>query len=103
MFAKDLALATPGKKVTITATQGAERTAEGTIDYVSRVMDEETRTAKARVVLDNADGGWRPRGFVRGRLLAEEVEAALALPASCLQVIGDETVVFVRLRLLGRS
>jgi len=96
VFAKDLGRATPGKKVTIAATQGAERSAEGTIDYVSSVVDEETRTAKARVVLDNADGGWRPGVFVRGRILAEEVEVALALPASCLQVVGDETVVFVR-------
>lgn len=96
VFAKDLALARPGMQVTIAATQGAERSAEGTIDYLSPVVDEATRTAKARVVLDNTDGGWRPGTFVTGRLLAEELEVALALPASCLRTIGDETVVFVR-------
>lgn len=96
VFAKDLALARPGKQVTIAATQGAERSAEGTIDYVSPVVDEATRAAKARVVLDNTDGGWRPGTFVTGRLLAEELEVALALPVSCLRAIGDETVVFVR-------
>lgn len=96
VFTKDLALATPGKKVVIVATKDAGRTVEGTIDYVSPVVEEATRTTKARVVLDNADGAWRAGVFVTGRLLAEEVEVALALPASCLQVIGDETVVFVR-------
>ena len=101
VFGKDLALATPGKKVVIGAAKGAVRTADGVIDYVSPAVDEKTRTAKARVVLDNADGNWRPGTFVTGHLLVEEVEAALVVPASCLQVVKDETVAFVRTRAGG--
>ncbi len=92
VFAKDLPLVTAGKKVTLEDPGGIE----ATIDYVSPMVDEETRTTKARVVLPNADLAWRPGTFVTGRVLADEVRAPVVIPATSVQSLGDETIVFVQ-------
>jgi cobalt-zinc-cadmium efflux system membrane fusion protein len=68
---------------------------QGLISYISPVVDEETRTAVARIVLDNARGQWRPGSFVMGQVAMEAQTVALRVPKSALQKIGEEIVVFV--------
>lgn len=67
----------------------------GRISYVSPVVEEETRTSRALVVLGNADGQWRPGMFVRGALDMEEYAVAIAVPETAVQILGDQSVVFV--------
>ena len=38
-----------------------------------------TRTATARIVLDNKDGRWRPGMFVTAELVAEEIQVPVAV------------------------
>jgi cobalt-zinc-cadmium efflux system membrane fusion protein len=68
--------------------------AEGTLSYLTPVVDQTTRTATARVVLPNPERKWLPGMFVTGRTL-DERGAAVALPPSALQRIDGRSVVFV--------
>jgi len=66
-----------------------------TVSYVSPVVDEHTRTARARVVMPNDDGRWRPGMFVTARVAVESVVVPVAVPRTALQTVDGTTVVFV--------
>jgi len=83
-----------GQPALISAGHGLEE-ARGTISYVSPVVDEETRTATARVVLPNPDGVWRPGLFVTARIAVERAEVPVAAPLTALEVVEGATVIFV--------
>jgi cobalt-zinc-cadmium efflux system membrane fusion protein len=93
VYQKHLAQVRPGQRVRITAGYGVAE-AEGSVSYVSPILDETTRTATARAVLANSDRRWRPGMFVTAHVL-DPVEAAVAVPTTALQREGDDTIVFV--------
>ena len=95
IYQKDLGAVAKGQPVTIAADKINAR-AEGEIDYVSPVVDAATRTATARVILDNPDGRWRPGLFVTGKVDMNSIPADIVVPGSALQSIDEEQVVFVR-------
>ncbi len=65
------------------------------IDYVSPIVDRHTRAARARVVLANDDGRFRPGLFVTATV-AEPVEARVVVPAAAVQIVDGRAVVFAR-------
>ncbi|MBT3346432.1 MAG: efflux RND transporter periplasmic adaptor subunit [Gemmatimonadetes bacterium] len=67
---------------------------DGTIEYVSPLLDRATRTAAARVVLHN-DGRWRPGLFVEGLVRVAEESADLVVPRQALQNVDGQMVLFV--------
>jgi cobalt-zinc-cadmium efflux system membrane fusion protein len=93
VYQRDLAAVRIGERVRIEAGAGVGDT-EGTVSYVSPVLDQSTRTAIARVVLANPDGRWRPGLFVTARVLDPQA-AAVVVPRSALQRIDGQSVVFV--------
>ncbi|MEE8459175.1 MAG: efflux RND transporter periplasmic adaptor subunit [Phycisphaerales bacterium] len=93
VYQKDLASIAPGQRAHIVASHDlAEST--GTIDYVSPILDEHTRTTTARVVMPNA-GQWRPGLFVTARVLVERFTAGVVVPRTAIQTLDGEQVVFV--------
>ncbi|MFO7580117.1 MAG: efflux RND transporter periplasmic adaptor subunit [Nitrosomonas halophila] len=68
----------------------------GKVIYITTLLDELTRTATARVELDNHDQAWRPGMFVKADLLDEDIAVPLAVPLAALQRIEDQLVVFGR-------
>ncbi len=94
VYQKDLATVRSGQEVDVRAEQGGE-VARAKIDYVSPIVAESTRTATARVVLDNARGTWRPGMFVTGTVELSHVDAAVIVPRSAVQTLDGKTVVFV--------
>ncbi len=72
-------------------------TAQGTaaISYVTPIVDERTRTATARLVLENKDGFWRPGMFVTAKVLIEKTDVPLAVPRTALHTFEENTVVFL--------
>jgi cobalt-zinc-cadmium efflux system membrane fusion protein len=78
----------------VSAGHGLEK-AEGQISYIAPIVDEETRTAVARVVLHNPDGIWRPGLFVTARVEVAREQVPLAVPKSALEVLDERNVVFV--------
>ncbi len=82
------------KAVTIRAAGLAEK-AEGQIAYVGPVVGEATRTAVARVVLQNPKGTWRPGVFVTAAVRVEEARVAVAVPDDAVQTVAGGDAVFV--------
>ena len=89
---KDLVAVKPGQTVAIEF--GPER-AEGVIAYLAPVIDDDTRTALARVVLANRTGHFRPGTFVRGHVVLNLADVALMIDAAAVQYIDDKPCVFV--------
>lgn len=71
-------------------------TREGKVIYVTTLLDELTRTAVARVELDNRDEKWRPGMFVKADLQMEAVEVPVAVSLDALQTLEGHPVVFGR-------
>ncbi len=95
VYQKDLPHVKVGQPVILSAGPGTKEVS-GTISYVSPVVDEETRTATARVVLPNPNGTWKPGLFVKGRIIVQEVEAPVVVPRTAIEMIEDRPVVFVK-------
>ena len=95
VYAKDLDVLRLGEKATVRST-AIDVEGEGTISYISALIGVQTRTATARVVLDNKDGRWRPGMFVTAELAIEEIQVPVAVSADAIQTLDDWTVVFGR-------
>ncbi|HIC24029.1 MAG TPA: efflux RND transporter periplasmic adaptor subunit [Planctomycetes bacterium] len=67
----------------------------GVISYVSPLVEEATRTATARVVLDNENGQLRPGLFVTAVIISGELEVDVAVERTALTEIDGKTVVFI--------
>ncbi len=95
VYQKDLPFVHINQPVTITSKQG-NLISSGTVSYISPILFEETRTATARVVLNNAQGRWRPGLFVTARVTVEETDVPVIVQKTALLTMDEETVVFVR-------
>lgn len=93
--AKDLPHVRMGDKVTLRATAFEAQTT-GTVAFIGALVGELTRMAKARIVLANPQGGWRPGLFVSVEVKAAEVQVPIAIETDALQTLGTQQVVFVR-------
>ncbi|KQU81551.1 MULTISPECIES: efflux RND transporter periplasmic adaptor subunit [unclassified Rhizobacter] len=91
---KDLATLRVGQKVVVSST-AFERTAEGRIAYIGALLGEQTRSARARVVLANPDGAWRPGLFVTVAALGAAQQVPVAVAADALQEIDGQPTLFV--------
>lgn len=93
--ASDLPFVRVGEQATVHAT-AFESKASGTVAYVGALIGQETRTAPARITLDNPDGVWRPGLFVNVDLTAASQQVAVSVATAAVQKIdGDKPVVFV--------
>ena len=92
---KDLAIVKPRLSSVISAARGMHDT-QGIISYVSPIVDEATRTAIARVVLSNAERTWRPGLFVTAQVVVDEIDVAVLVPRSAIQLVEGRPAIFVR-------
>ncbi len=95
VYAKDLNAVRVGQQAVVKAT-AFEAMATGNVSYVGSLVGEQTRAAKARVVLPNPQGLWRPGLPVTVELTADEVDVPLAISVDAVQTLRDWTVVFGR-------
>lgn len=93
--AKDLNAVRIGQQASIKATAFAAQSS-GKVTYVGALVGEQTRAAKARVVLPNPQGLWRPGLQVNVELVTGTVDVPVAVAAEALQTVRDWTVVFGR-------
>ncbi|MBN2450228.1 MAG: efflux RND transporter periplasmic adaptor subunit [Lentisphaeria bacterium] len=91
---RDLPSIAVGQPVAIQA-EHSGRLARGVVATLSPLVDQETRTASARVLLDNEDGTWRPGLFVTGHIDTSAQRLPVVIPKSAVQVVDGNTVVFV--------
>ena len=68
---------------------------EGVVSYVGSVLEENTRTALARIVLPNTEGKWRPGTFAAASIYTEPVECKMVVTQEALVTMEDKPFVFV--------
>jgi cobalt-zinc-cadmium efflux system membrane fusion protein len=93
VFQAALSRVAVGQPVWVSADRGGP-TARGTLSYIAPIIDPETRSASARVVLSNDRGDWRPGLFVRVTAL-EPVEVPMVVPRRALHQLDGQIVLFV--------
>jgi cobalt-zinc-cadmium efflux system membrane fusion protein len=95
VYPKDASKIKPGLKVLISAV-GTENVADGVIQYVTPVVDIQTRRIIARVVLPNKNGIWRPGTFVKAHVVVGKGDEGVVVEKSAVQILNDKNVVFVQ-------
>ena len=97
IYQRDMDRVRRGQKVVVT--NGSDGPAfTGTINYITPMIDEHTRTGLARVVVDNEKGNWRPGQFVKGNIAIDEHVVRVAIPRSAVLTNNGQTIVFVQTR-----
>ena len=92
---KDLGVVKVGQSVAVSATAFAQ-TENGKITYIAPLLDAQSRTATARVVLSNQKRNWLVGLPVNIDLVAEEVNVPLAVSIEAIQSLQYGDVVFGR-------
>lgn len=95
VYAKDINRVKLNQQVTVKSS-ALNTQASGIITYVGALVGSTSRTATARVVLQNADAAWRPGVPVDIELMADEIEVPLAVSVEGIQSLRDWKVVFAR-------
>ena len=95
VYAKDLNAIKTGQSAAVKS-MAFDAEATGTISYVGSVVGDQTRTAKARLVLPNPNGVWRPGLAVNVSVALNAVEVPVAIAIDAVQSLRDWTVVFGR-------
>jgi len=93
----DLAAVRVGQSATLTFDALGDREFRGRIDYLAPRVDPRTRTARARVVLKNADGVLRANLYGQARIRVSAAKKSVVVPREAVQKARGATLVFVRL------
>ncbi|MEW6279723.1 MAG: efflux RND transporter periplasmic adaptor subunit [Candidatus Eremiobacterota bacterium] len=80
-------------RLTVSAYPG--RVFAGRLTFVDPVVDEHTRSVKARVEVENPDGRLKPNMFASAQLLGPPSEQGVLVPAEALQRVEGQDVVYV--------
>jgi cobalt-zinc-cadmium efflux system membrane fusion protein len=95
VYAKDIDAVHLDQKATVrTDSYGLE--AIGTVSYVGPLVGEDTRTARARIVIPNSEGKWRPGLFARVELVKQNSSPAVVVRNEAIQTHQNKPVVFVQ-------
>jgi cobalt-zinc-cadmium efflux system membrane fusion protein len=73
-----------------------ENAVKGKIFYLSPTVDEHTRTATARVRLNNLRGHWKPGMFITSNVLTDFIDVEHAVTIDAIQNFEGQEVVFVK-------
>ncbi len=95
LYQKDLAAVRKGQEVAITPYENGVF-ATGKVEWISSYLDESTRTATARAVIDNREGLFFPGMFVSGKVAVDNVKVDQAIKKTGIQVVEEKRVVFVQ-------
>ncbi len=92
-----LSLVAAGQNAVIVLDAMPKREWRGKIVYIALALDARTRTAKARVALDNPDGLLRANMYGRALIELADAKPTVMVPKEAVQRAGGATLVFVRL------
>lgn len=99
VYEKDMSRLKVGSPVKLTVTAFPDKVFKGKISYIADVVDEKTRTEKARVTIDNASGLLKPGMFASVLVQTKQdgVERLIAIPEEAVQIEGATRYVFVQI------
>ncbi|HEX8960960.1 MAG TPA: efflux RND transporter periplasmic adaptor subunit [Geobacteraceae bacterium] len=93
---KDLAKVHRGQRATVTVGAFPDNKFRGRITYIADVVDEATRTVKARIEVANSGRKLKPEMFATVELaLAVDAPPVVAVPEGALQDLDGKKVVFM--------
>jgi membrane fusion protein, heavy metal efflux system len=96
VFENDLGSIRIGDAAEIRLNAYPDRVFHGKIADISRVLDPNTRAAKVRVILGNADGALRPGMFAITTFRSKNLVPALVVPSTAVMRLHDKDWVFVQ-------
>jgi len=99
IYEKDSSRLRLGTGVKVSVTAFPDKTFRGKISYISDVVDEKTRTEKARVTIDNSSGLLKPGMFAAVLIEATSggTERIIAVPEEAVLLDGTKRYVFVNI------
>jgi cobalt-zinc-cadmium efflux system membrane fusion protein len=95
VYQKYLTQVKKGQGVSIAATDGSQRI-ESIISYVGSFVGSKSRTALARVVLNNKDGRFPPGIFITAKVAVDSSSAGVVISKEAIQTIEGKKCVFVK-------
>ena len=98
IYEKDLRWVNNGTDVNITVNAYPEKEFGGKVTYISDILDESTRTAKARVEISNNEKFLKTGMFATALITVSESgeEPSIVIPDSALYSVRGKDVVFVK-------
>ncbi|MGD8859236.1 MAG: efflux RND transporter periplasmic adaptor subunit [Myxococcales bacterium] len=95
-YETDLPYLKEGQTVTVEVQSLPDRAFTGRVAFIDPVVDEQQRTARVRVEVENPDGELRPGMFAEATVQAESgLQDSLTIPASAPLFTGRRSVVYV--------
>lgn len=95
LYERDLAKVKVGQEALVTVSAYPGKTFRGRVSMISPELDPKTRTAHARIVVENAGARLKPKMFASVQI-ATGSQQALAVPASAIQQEKEKAFVFVQ-------
>ena len=95
IYEQDLAFVRAGQTATVRVTYGLDRNFTGEVALLLPQVEEQTRTATARIVLPNTDGALRPGMFADVRFTAQLADSAVLVPEMAVLRSGERNTVFL--------
>ena len=92
----DLGRVRPGAAARARVSAFPDQVFAGKVNYLGAVLDKETRTARAIIELDNAEGLLRPEMFADVAIDTGSAREVLALPESAVTLVQGLPTVFVK-------
>ncbi|MDP3030360.1 MAG: efflux RND transporter periplasmic adaptor subunit [Deltaproteobacteria bacterium] len=98
VYEKDISRLRLGTNVKVSVTAFPDKAFRGKIAYIAAVVDEKTRTEKARVTIDNSSGLLKPGMFATVLIEATGggTERLIAVPEEAVVVDGTKRYVFIQ-------
>ena len=99
IYEKDMSRLKVGTNVKVSVTAFPDKVFKGKLSYIADVVDEKTRTEKARVTIDNTSGLLKPGMFASVLIEAGHVggERLIAVSEEAVQIEGAMRYVFVQI------
>jgi len=98
IYEKDISRLRLGTGVKVSVTSFPDKTFRGKIAYIGDVVDEKTRTEKARVTIDNSSGLLKPGMFATVLIEATigGTERLIAVPEEAVHIDGTKRYIFIQ-------
>ena len=95
IFEQDLQYVSAGQKVSLEVSVNPYEVYEGHVIYVNKIFDDEKRTVKVRVAINNKREKLLPFMFVSAKIYIND-QSVLAVPLSALETEGESKFIFVK-------
>lgn len=94
-YEQDIRYIEPGQTVNVSVRSLPNETFEGTIDWISYALEEDSRTMPVRAIVDNPDRKLRAGMFGTARIQTGQERDIAMIPVGAVQTIEGESKVFV--------